>query len=156
MMALNIHEELRLIATTLKDHNIDYALTGGMAVALHGFPRATQDIDFMVREEDLDRVVSLLNGKGYTVPGGMIVLNRGKETECRIYRISKASGEDLLTLDLVLVTSVLEDIWEKRESYTVDDYELVVVSLDGLRKMKRLAGRPQDLADLDRLEEKPE
>ena len=35
----------------------------------------------------------------------------------------------------------------------LEKYEIKVISLSGLKKMKRLAGRPQDLIDLKRLEE---
>ncbi|MBN1868482.1 nucleotidyltransferase family protein [Candidatus Sumerlaeota bacterium] len=151
-MALNIDEELRRIAVALGDRDVPYALCGGLAVALHGFPRATQDIDILVREEDADRIVSILRELGYNLSAGTIPFRAWKETESRILRVSKADGEDLLTVDLVLVSSILEDVWEGRETYPVGEYDLSVVSLDGLRKMKRLAGRPQDKVDLERLE----
>ena len=62
-------------------------------------------------------------------------------------------GSDVLTVDLALVPAFLEDVWQERETLQVDDYEITVVSLSGLKKMKRLSGRPQDLADLERLED---
>ncbi len=151
-MTLNIGEELQQIASKLNEQGIEYALCGGLAVALHGFPRATQDIDILIKGEDLESVLHLLNAHGYTLSGGSIPFDIGQETESRIYRISKASGEELLTVDLVLVSPILEDVWAGRETYQVDDYSLKVVSLDGLRTMKRLAGRPQDLVDLERLD----
>ncbi len=152
-MALNINDELRLISTILNSHGIQYALCGGLAVAVHGFPRATQDIDFLVQEDNLRQIISLLEENGYNIPAGRIPFDAGLDTEMILYRISRISGEELLTVDLVIVSPVLEDVWETRETYQVDDYELCVISLKGLRKMKSLAGRPQDLADLDHLNE---
>lgn len=50
---MNLKDELLLITNTLSAARIDYALCGGVAVAVHGYPRATRDIDLLIREEDL-------------------------------------------------------------------------------------------------------
>jgi hypothetical protein len=52
----------------------------------------------------------------------------------------------------LLVTPQVEDVWETRETIDFLGRKLWVVSRGGLVKMKRLAGRPQDLADIERLE----
>ncbi len=150
---LNINDELESIARSLNENGIEYALCGGLAVAVHGYPRATQDIDMLIRESDLNQVIALLGNKGYCRSAGIIPFDVGKESESRIYRISKVSGEDLLTLDLVLVSPIMQDVWEDRETFQIGDYEITVVSLSGLKKMKRLSGRPQDLVDLQQLED---
>ena len=69
-----------------------------------------------------------------------------------IRRVSKVVGEDVVSLDLLLVTPLVEDVWQARESLEFMGETLFVVSRDGLIKMKRQAGRPQDLADIERLE----
>lgn len=150
-MPFDLKTELSRIAAALTAERVEYALCGGLAVAVHGYPRATRDLDFLVREDDLARIESVLRGLGFTLPAGIIPFDVGKETERRIYRISKAEGENLLTLDLILVTPVLEEVWSDRETYEVGDQKIQVVSREGLGKMKRAAGRPQDLADLDQL-----
>ncbi len=152
-MPLNINDELESVARSLNESGIAYALCGGLAVAVHGYPRATQDIDMLIRESDLNQAIALLGKKGYCLSAGFAPFDVGKESESRVYRVSKASGEDLLTIDLVLVSPIMEDVWEDRDTFQVDDYEITVVSLSGLKKMKRLAGRPQDLVDLERLED---
>ena len=76
---------------------------------------------------------------------------RSGKNKSEIYRISKVDGTELLTLDLVLVTPGLEDVWEKRELFDWLGGRIVVVSRDGLMKMKRLSGRDQDLLDLKML-----
>lgn len=156
-MSLDLRAELSRIAAALAAAGIDYALCGGLAVAVHGYPRATRDLDFLVREDDLAPIVSILQDLGFTLPAGIIPFDVGKETERRIYRVSKAEGENLLTLDLILVTPVLKEVWSGRETYEVGGQELQVVSREGLAKMKRAAGRPQDVADLKQLglDEKP-
>ncbi len=150
---LNINDELESVARSLNESGIEYALCGGLAVAVHGYPRATQDIDILIRESDLNQAIAVLGKKGYCLSAGFPPFDVGKESESRIYRISKRSGDDLLTIDLVLVSPIMGDIWEGRETFQVGDYEITVVSLSRLKKMKWLAGRPQDLVDLERLED---
>jgi len=58
----------------------------------------------------------------------------------------------VLSLDFLLVTPQTEDVWATREAIDFLGRKLFVVSREGLIKMKRLAGRPQDLADIERLE----
>ena len=149
---MNISKELRKIAQILNSNNIEYALCGGLAVALHGYPRATQDIDLLVQESDLKVILSLLNSLDYNIIAGIIPFDVGEESERRIFRVSKFSNSEILTVDLVLVSPYLNDVWKTRETYSVDDYSLKTVSLPGLLKMKKIAGRFQDLADLERLE----
>jgi hypothetical protein len=150
---LNINDELREIAISLKQGGVDYALCDGLAVALYGYPRATQDIDLLVEEPDLNRAVKVPENIGYTLSDGYIPFGPGENAQARIYRISKAHGEELLAVDLVLASSVFNSIWVDRKTIPVEDYELSVVSLEGLIKMKQLAGRPQERVDLHRLEE---
>jgi hypothetical protein len=76
-----------------------------------------------------------------------------KERAVEIRRISKVDDDgEILSLDLLLVTPQVEDVWSGKEKINFMGHELAVVSRKGLIKMKRLAGRPQDLADIDRLE----
>jgi hypothetical protein len=149
---MDIKTELMRIAEVLRSQGVEYAVCGGLAVVIHGYPRTTRDIDLLVREEDLDRIRPALEKVGFTLPAGILSFDAGKETERKVFRISKAEGEDLLTLDLVLVNPLLEDVWSGRVEYRVGDQALQVVSLAGLKKMKTLAGRPQDLADIAQLE----
>ena len=74
-----------------------------------------------------------------------------KPTERRVFRLTKVEGNSHMTVDLVLVNPLLEDVWAAREKHLVEGKTLRVVSREGLGKMKRLAGRPQDLADLSQL-----
>jgi hypothetical protein len=130
---------------------VEYAVCGGLAVAIHGYPRATKDMDFLVQSESAEKVEFLARKAGYTLSAGIIPFDSGKPTERRVLRLSKARGEDLLTLDLVLVGPVLEEVWAGRERRRIGDQELSVVSRRGLIHMKELASRPVDLADIREL-----
>ena len=45
---MDILDELKTLTKTLKEENIEYALCGGLALAIYAFPRATLDIDIMI------------------------------------------------------------------------------------------------------------
>ena len=152
-MTLDINAELRLITAALGDASIPYALCGGLAVAIHGFPRFTDDVDLLVREEDLEQATRVLAAIGYTLSAGIIPLQTGTPKEARVYRVSKAVGEDLLTLDLILVSPFLAPVWADRQRFMLAGGPIDVVSLKGLIIMKEAAGRPVDQIDLLHLRE---
>jgi len=68
-----------------------------------------------------------------------------------IHRVTKIDGAEFLSLDLVLVSAILEDVWKEREYYSWQDRVIHAVSANGLAKMKRLANRDQDQLDLKKL-----
>lgn len=142
-------EELARLVEVFNLHKIDFALCGGLAVAAHGLVRATQDIDFLIREESLDAAYKAAAEVGYDIRGLDISF---KERTVEIRRVSKVVGEDVMSLDLLLVTPHVEDVWETKEAIDFIGQSLFVVSRAGLIRMKQQAGRPQDLADIDRLE----
>ena len=67
-------------------------------------------------------------------------------------RFSKRVGDDLLTVDLLLLPEFLREVWKDRETYELDGAPITAVSADGLIAMKRVAGRHQDLSDVEHLE----
>jgi hypothetical protein len=68
-----------------------------------------------------------------------------------MHRVSKKVGRQLLVLHLILVDRNLKQAWKSRSTFEWMGRKLKVVSRDGLAKMKRSAGRKQDLADLEHL-----
>lgn len=149
---MKLRTELLGITQCLNQAGIDYALCGGLAVAAHGYPRLTKDIDVLIQPRDVESSHVALSAINYDLCSGLIPFDIGTERERRIYRISKAEGQELVTLDLVLVTPILEDVWKERESVEVDAKAIKIVTKAGLIKMKKIAGRLQDLADIEALE----
>jgi hypothetical protein len=145
-------EEFTRITNELGKAGIDYAVCGGWAMAIHGHPRATLDIDLLVLTEDLERVWELTKQNGYDVEGLPLHFEDGI---IEIRRISKIDGELklLITLDFLLVTDALHDVWEGRTKVEWTGGTTWVVSADGLIKLKLLAGRKQDLLDIEKLRE---
>ena len=149
---MKLRTELLQITKCLDQAGIDYALCGGLAVAAHGYPRLTKDIDLLIQASEVDSSHKALSEIEYDLSSGMIPFDIGTDQERRVYRVSKAEGRHLVTLDLIVVTPIFQDVWMTRESVEVDSRAIKIVSKDGLIKMKKIAGRLQDLADIEALE----
>lgn len=142
---------LDAVIDALDTASVAYALCGGLAVNLHGHVRATRDIDLLLPADQLDGARSALRPLGFVIDAGPIPFSFGTERERVLYRVSRLTGAQLSTIDLMIVTPVLESAWASRVRARWRSRDVWTVSLDGLARMKRLAGRPQDLADLDNL-----
>ncbi|MCY3010230.1 MAG: hypothetical protein NTY42_10350 [Planctomycetota bacterium] len=148
---IHLRTELLKIVRCFNDANIDYGLVGGLAVAVHGYVRATRDIEILIRHYDLAEARNALLPICYDLDAGIFKFDQGTETETQLFRVSRADGPTLTTLDLMLVTPILEQVWNSREIVKAYDTEIKVVSKAALIKMKELAGRYQDLADIESL-----
>jgi hypothetical protein len=143
-------DELSQLIFALDENKIEYAVCGGLALAIHGFARATLDIDVLIQPESLEKAYQVGAENGFDIRRLDISF---KERSVDIRRISKIDDNgELLSLDLLLVTPQVQEVWETREKIDFLGKRLSVVSLAGLIKIKTLAGRPQDLADIDRLQ----
>jgi len=135
----------------LNSRGIAYAVCGGWAMGIHGFLRATLDIDILILTEDLDAVMEVARSIGYDVEGLPLNFDGGKTQIRRISRIDKELKQ-LITLDLLLVTETYAEAWRAKRKVKWKGGDYSVVSISGMKTMKRLAGRPKDLIDLDYLE----
>jgi len=148
---MDLYDELVGVLQRLDEQRIDYAICGGIAVALHGYARFTKDIDLVILAEDTERVADALRPQGFVFPAGPIPFDAGGPNERQIYRVSKLEDSDTLTIDLLLVNETLRDVWDQRLLFDWQGRQISVVSAQGLAKMKRLEGRDQDLLDLKML-----
>jgi hypothetical protein len=128
-MPLNIHDELHSLLDALHRRRVSYALCGGLAVAVYGIVRATEDIDLLVEEASLGKVRAVAEGLGFRFDPKPLDLKRGR---IRIYRLFKTAGEDLLKLDLLLVTRSTQAAWSSRRTMRTDLGPAQVVSPRGL------------------------
>ena len=144
-----LFDELNDLIELLEKSGIEYAVCGGLALAIHGFPRATFDIDILIKPESLEKAYEIVAGKGYDIRGLDMSF---KERAVEIRRVSKIDSDgEVLSLDFLLVTPKVEDVWETKEEYDWQGKDLWLVSREGLIKMKTLAGRDKDLIDLGSL-----
>lgn len=140
-------QEFVSLTEMLNRKEIDYAVCGGWAMAIHGFTRATLDIDLLILSEDLDDVWEIAKSLEYDVEGLPLNFDDGN---IKIRRISKIDKEtkSLITLDLLLVTDALKDVWENRKKVKWNKGEYWIASREGMIILKEMSGRDKDLIDL--------
>ena len=142
-------DELSQIISALEDSGIEHAVCGGLALTIHGFPRATFEIDILIRHESLEKPYEIAANYEYDIRGLDMSF---KERAVEIRRVSKIDDDgEVLPLDFLLVTPHVEEVWETREKLIWQDKNLRIVSRNGLIRMKQLAGRAKDLIDIDKV-----
>jgi len=147
---VTLYEELRAVLDSLDQAGVDYALIGGLAVAVWGSPRATKDIDLLIQPADLPRAMQALRAAGFTLEAQPMEFKDGTNLQ----RVSKIDPSgNLMTVDLMLVDGNLAPAWASRARLPLRDRQVSVISRDALIAMKALAARPQDLADIQSLKE---
>ena len=148
---MDLYEELVSVVDILIQSKIDFALCGGVAVAFHGYSRFTKDIDLLIQLGDVEKLKHAVDFLGFKFFSGPIAFGGKTLNRREIYRISKIENKEVLTLDLVVVNALLEDVWQDREVFEWKGRMVPVVSALGLCKMKRLASRDQDILDIKML-----
>ena len=146
-MALN--KDWKEFLELLNSRGVDYVIVGAYSLALHGRPRYTGDIDILVRStsENARLLVDILNEFGFAQSGF-------KEPDFlkpgQLIQLGHAPTRiDLLT-SITGVSS--EEAFASRVSAELDGIRVFVLGKDALVRNKRAVGRPQDLADIDTLE----
>ena len=153
MARFNLTEELAALIEAFDRDKVEYAVCGGLALALHGYPRATLDLDLLVLPSQLADASRIARELGFDVPARKMIFGLRAGTPREMQRVSKLdpSGE-MLSLDLIVVAEDLEPVWQDRVDIEAGKRRIVTVSREGLIAMKRIAGRPKDLLDIATLE----
>lgn len=149
---LDLSEELAALVAALNAEKIDYALCGGLAMAVYAAPRATLDIDLLAPPESLEKIAAAARDLGYIPPEGEMTFADGRIVIHRFTKLDPES-EDFLALDILVVSPELLDVWNGRTTVRMRNTPLTVVSREGLIRLKKLRANAQDLADIERLEE---
>ena len=163
--------EVRSIEAIVKALNrarVKYLIVGGLAVVAHGYERLTKDVDLVIglERENIIRGLRVLMKTGYRMSIPVTPEEFADKKKRAGWRKSKNMIVLKLWSDVHRRTPVDVFVYEpfdfdaehaasKRERVTAN-VKAPVVSLKTLLKMKRAAGRPQDLADiadLERIEE---
>lgn len=142
-----LNRDFREFVGLLDAHRVDYMLVGGYALAAHGHPRYTGDIDFWVSPApaNLDRLLAALADFGFGslglkasdfAPDSVVQLGRPPQ------RIDLLTRIDGVEFDACFARRQLVDIGEVR---------LSLISLEDLESNKRASGRMKGLADLESL-----
>ena len=142
----NLESELRDLVRLYNQERVEYALCGGMAVAIHGYPRFTKDIDFLIPAHSLELAKSVAAMAGFLDESGRIPF-----PDCDVYRVLKIEGQEYRILDLLVPKSLETVAWKQRQWFDWNGLPICAVSVEGLVEMKRAAARDQDLIDIKNL-----
>lgn len=146
---MDFNQDFRDMLVALNDAEVDYLVIGAYAVAAHGFPRATGDLDIWVRAnpESAENLLSAL-----TVFGAPMheVSAADFSSPSIVFQIGVPPGRiDILTD----VSGVNFDVaWANRMTVEIDGVKLSIIGRSDLIANKRATGRPKDIADLAFLE----
>ena len=146
----DLYEEFKSIVSALEEHGIDYAVCGGLAMAVHGLPRATVDIDLLILDESLEEAKAVVRSLGYTIEAQPMTFHKGAIEIRRLSKIDPSDG-DLLMVDFLLVTPAVEAAWNNRIKVASPKGSVFAVSREGLILLKSFRRSGQDLDDIDRL-----
>lgn len=147
----DLFEELMLVNKTLREAGVEFAVCGGMAMAIHGFPRATVDLDILIRPESLDVAFEAVRPLGYIFKAFPMQFAKGSVEIRRVSKIDPRDG-DTLMLDMLLVTPASEKVWETRQTAVLaEGVKIPVVSREGLIALKKGRSSGTDLDDIAKL-----
>ena len=128
---------------SLKEHKVKFVIIGATAFPVHGYARATLDIDIFIRptEDNAIRTLSALRKFGYDV------------TDIKKEDLLK---KKLLIRQYAVETDIhpfvkgisFEEVWKNKVKAKFGNTPVYFASLGDLIKMKRAAGRPKDLEDI--------
>ncbi|KAA3616452.1 MAG: hypothetical protein DWQ05_12020 [Calditrichaeota bacterium] len=149
MAKRQLPEDFKEFITFLNKSKVRYLLVGGWAVGIYGNPRATKDIDFLIAidDENIQKLLSALekfgaprvDGKVFQVKGNVFRLGR---SPVQIDIINDASGINF------------EECYPRRNTVSIENIEISLISKADLIQNKRAAGRHRDLGDIESLEKK--
>lgn len=148
MATIRLPTEFKEFLKLLNSGGVDYLVVGGYAVAFHGHPRATGDLDLWIATspDNVARVRRALGEFGFSKE---LVASAPLDVAGKVIRM----GNPPLRIELLTSVSGIDfdACHRRRETQIVDAVEIAFISLADLRANKRAAGRLQDIADLEEL-----
>ncbi len=144
-----LNPDFRDILSYLKSEEVEFIVVGAYALATHGYPRATGDIDIWVRNDPSNArkiiqalqkfgaPLSNLSEKDFTAPD--VIVQIGVEP-CRIDLMTGIDGVEF------------DNAWRNKVKVLIDDLEINVLSRADLLQNKMAADRDKDQGDIAWLE----
>src|SRR5437588_259781 len=143
-----LQSDLREFIELLNSHEVRYLIVGGYAVAYHGHPRFTGDIEFFIEasSENASKLMAVLNDFGF---GGIGLKASDFDRPDQIVQLGYPPNRiDLITS---LSGATFADAWEKRIIDELDGVPVNFIDKRTLLANKASTGRLKDKADLDAL-----
>jgi predicted nucleotidyltransferase len=145
----------------LNDAKVRYVVVGGIAAVLHGHVRATADIDLIIDLDPIEasKTVRALVAGGYKplAPVNPLLFADTAQrerwiTEKGMKVFSLTSPVPGPSVDLFVRHPIpFDDLWSRSVVMDLGGTDVRVCAIDDLIALKRSAGRPQDLADIEQL-----
>jgi hypothetical protein len=132
----------------LNAHGVEFVVVGAYALAFHGAPRFTGDLDILIQPtlENAARLQAAIAAFGFPVAGlsPEVIADRGRMLEMgvppvQIHVMSGISGVEW------------DDAWMDRVEGSLGEHTVPFLGRETFLRNKRAAGRPKDLADIDAL-----
>jgi len=148
---MNIHPDFKELLILLNYHKVEYLIAGAYALAFHGLPRFTGDLDILVRPhpENAKRLLQVLEEFGF---GSLGLLPEDFTVPEKVIQL----GIPPVRIDVL--TSLTGVTWEEafagRQAGKYDDVSVFYLGRDQFIANKRALGRHKDLADIEALGEK--
>ena len=132
----------------LNSHKVHYLVIGGYAVAYHGYPRATGDIDIWIatNPDNAKKTIQAIQEFGFNDPG---ISEEIFLKEDQVIRM----GVPPLRIELLTTISGVDfkSCYSNRIDETIDDVKISFIGLEDLKQNKKASGRHIDFNDLERL-----
>jgi len=129
-------------------NDVRFLIVGGYALAAHGMPRFTGDLDAWVwiSAENASKVIRSLEAFGFA---GLGLTDEDFNQPDRVVQL----GYPPYRIDILTSIEGVEfdGAWERRFVLNLDGIEVPFIGRDDLLTNKRVAGRPQDRADVERM-----
>lgn len=144
-----LDSNFREFIQSLNANGVKYLVVGGFAVAYHGYPRYTKDIDFWIwaSPENAPRMLEAIRDFGF---GTLGLTKEDFLNSANIVQI----GQEPNRIDLILDLEGLdfEECFQQRIEAIFEGVTIHFIDLHNLIKSKQAAGRRKDLADVEELE----
>jgi predicted nucleotidyltransferase len=148
MAMIDLPPDFKEFLRLLSDRRVEYLLIGGYAVAYHGYPRATADIDIWIaiHPSNAQKTVSVLKDFGFDLPQVTVELFLKEKQIIRM-------GSPPVRIEIATSISGMyfQDCWSARIVDVLDGVEVNIIDLKHLKINKQAAGRHKDLDDLENL-----
>ena len=148
MATINLPPDFKELLKLLNSHQVEYLIIGGYAVAYHGYPRATADIDVWIAAtpENTEKVVAVLREFGFGLPELTPELFQKPDQIIRM-------GVPPMRVEILTGISGLNfsECYPRRIVDLLDGIEANLIDLTNLKINKKAAGRHKDLDDLENL-----
>ena len=146
---MKLDKDLRELLELFRAKGAEFLVVDGHAVAFHGHPRLTEDLDLFVRPDVANgqRIVEALHEFGF---GSLDITPADFQADDRVIQLGRAPNRiDLLTR---LYGVEFAAAWDRRVSADLDGIPVWMISRQDLITNKRATGRTQDKADAEFLE----